>query len=414
MEGRRTIVVSLLEAAEPVDTGAVWAKRSFTLGGHELHDEINAALFTVELELLDFAVARCGTVVPTPQPETGASYRRRRTPEDSRIDIDQPLRSQFPILQVADPERFPAFFEKDGFVYEVILRRAPGHDGDRTMTSPAITIDGRPIGLEHPPYVICELSANHNGSLERALELLDAAAATGANAIKIQTYTPDTLTIDHDGSDFRIRGGLWDGQTLYELYQTAFTPYEWHAALVERARRLGVTLFSTPFDETAVALLSGLGMPAYKIASFEAVDLSLIARVAAEGKPMIISTGMADRAEIGEAVEAARAGGAGDLVLLHCVSLLSGPLRASEPTHDPRPRGVLRGDRGALGSHAGHRMRGGRGGARRMRDREALHPRPQRGRAGCCLQPRTRRVLSPRPRVPRRLAVARRARLRSL
>ncbi|MCJ2136346.1 pseudaminic acid synthase [Methylobacterium sp. J-026] len=188
------------------------------------------------------------------------------------------------------------------------------------MTSPAITIDGRPIGLDHPPYVICELSANHNGSLERALALLDVAAATGADAIKIQTYTPDTLTIDHDGPDFRIRGGLWDGQTLYELYQTAFTPYEWHAALVERARQRGVTLFSTPFDETAVALLSGLGMPAYKIASFEAVDLPLIARVAAEGKPMIISTGMADRAEIGEAVEAARAGGAEDLVLLHCVS----------------------------------------------------------------------------------------------
>ncbi|MCJ2136347.1 UDP-glucuronic acid dehydrogenase [Methylobacterium sp. J-026] len=125
VEGRRTIVVSLLEAVEPVDTGAVWAKRSFTLGGHELHDEINAALFAVELELLDFAVARCGTVVPVPQPETGASYRRRRTPEDSRIDIDQPLRSQFPILQVADPERFPAFFEKDGFVYEIILRKRP-------------------------------------------------------------------------------------------------------------------------------------------------------------------------------------------------------------------------------------------------------------------------------------------------
>ncbi len=188
------------------------------------------------------------------------------------------------------------------------------------MADHEIEIDGRKIGPEHPPYVICELSANHNGRLEHALDLLNAAAATGADAIKIQTYTPDTLTIDHDGPDFRIRGGLWDGQTLYELYRTAFTPFEWHGALVNRARRLGVTLFSTPFDETAVDLLSSLDAPAYKISSFEAVDLPLITRVAAEGRPMIISTGMANETEIGEAVSAARMAGAEDLVLLHCVS----------------------------------------------------------------------------------------------
>jgi pseudaminic acid synthase len=186
--------------------------------------------------------------------------------------------------------------------------------------TPMVTIGGRKIGPGHPPYVICELSANHGGRLERALELIDAAAATGTDAIKIQTYTPDTLTIDHAGADFRISGGLWDGYTLYDLYKEAHTPYEWHAALVERARQRGVTLFSTPFDDTAVALLSSLNVSAYKIASFEAIDLPLIARVAREGRPMIISTGMTDVAEIGEAVAAARDAGAKELVLLHCVS----------------------------------------------------------------------------------------------
>lgn len=190
-----------------------------------------------------------------------------------------------------------------------------------TSVSPkSITINGREIGPGHPPYVICELSANHGGKLERALELIDAAAATGADAIKIQTYTPDTLTIDHAGADFKISGGLWDGYTLYNLYREAYTPYEWHPTLVDRARQRGVTLFSTPFDETAVELLSRLDVPAYKIASFEAIDLPLIARVARERKPMIISTGMTDVAEIGEAVAAARGGGASELVLLHCVS----------------------------------------------------------------------------------------------
>jgi len=183
-----------------------------------------------------------------------------------------------------------------------------------------VTIAGRRIGPDYPPYIICELSANHGGKLERALELIDAAAATGADAIKIQTYTADTLTIDHDGPDFRIHGGLWDGYTLHELYREAYTPYEWHPRLVERARARGVTLFSTPFDETAVELLSSLDVPAYKIASFEAIDLPLIARVARERKPMIISTGLTTKEEIGEAVRAAHEAGTTELILLHCVS----------------------------------------------------------------------------------------------
>jgi len=186
--------------------------------------------------------------------------------------------------------------------------------------APEITIAGRRIGAGHEPFVICELSGNHNGSLERALAMIDAAAETGCDAIKIQTYTADTITLDVDRPEFRIAGGPWDGRSLYDLYREAQTPYEWHPALFARARDRGVILFSSPFDETAVDLLDELGAPAFKIASFEAVDLPLIRRAAATSKPLIISTGMANLAEIEQAKAAALDAGADGVVLLHCVS----------------------------------------------------------------------------------------------
>ncbi|MGY0585786.1 MAG: pseudaminic acid synthase [Paraglaciecola chathamensis] len=186
--------------------------------------------------------------------------------------------------------------------------------------TPVITIDGRVISSAHPPYIIAELSANHNGKIENALRIIDEAKKAGADAVKLQTYTADTITLNSDTEDFQIKGGLWDGKTLHQLYEEAHMPWEWHEVLFNYAKEKGITIFSSPFDKTAVDLLEELNAPAYKIASFEAIDLPLIRYVASKGKPMIISTGMANEVEIAEAIKAAKDGGCKELAILHCVS----------------------------------------------------------------------------------------------
>jgi pseudaminic acid synthase len=185
-----------------------------------------------------------------------------------------------------------------------------------------IRIGNRLIGPDHPPFVVAEMSGNHNQSLERALEIVEAAAKAGAHGLKLQTYTPDTMTLDLDEGDFHISdpNSLWAGTSLYKLYGEARTPWEWHEPIFKRCRELGLEVFSTPFDETAVDFLEALNVPCYKIASFENTDLPLIRKVVATGKPVIISTGMASIAELDETVRAARQAGCKELILLKCTS----------------------------------------------------------------------------------------------
>ncbi len=188
------------------------------------------------------------------------------------------------------------------------------------MTENAFQIAGRRIGRGEPPYLVAEMSANHGQDFHQAVEILKAAAAAGADAVKLQTYTPDTLTVDRDGPVFRIEGTIWAGRTLHDLYGEAFTPWEWQPKLKKIAGELGLQLFCTPFDPTAVDFLERMEVPAYKIASFELVDLPLLRRVARTGKPIVMSTGMATLAEIDEAVRTIREAGPRHVALLKCIS----------------------------------------------------------------------------------------------
>lgn len=192
-----------------------------------------------------------------------------------------------------------------------------------------IYIDGKPISENNPPFIIAEMSANHNGSIERAFATIESAAKCGVDAIKMQTYTADTMTIDCDKEDFVLRGGLWNGYKLYDLYKWAETPFSWHKEIFAYAKKLGITIFSTPFDESAVDLLESLNNPAYKIASFEILDLPLLKYVASTNKPIIISTGMASEEEISEALETILHEGNNQICLLHCISSYPAPIEES-------------------------------------------------------------------------------------
>ena len=188
-----------------------------------------------------------------------------------------------------------------------------------------IVVNGRGLGAGHPVYIVAEMSANHSQDLEQAIKIIEAAKESGADAVKLQTYTPDTITIDCDNEYFQIKGTLWHGRVLYDLYGEAYTPWDWHARLKKVANELGMDLFSTPFDDTAVDFLETLEMPVYKIASFEIVDLPLLRKIAETGKPIIMSTGMATLAEIEEAVTTIRKAGCSELMLLKCTSSYPAP-----------------------------------------------------------------------------------------
>ncbi len=316
LEGRNEIPLCLLEAVDGVDEGPVVFRDKMTFEGHELLDELHERLGRAQVDLALRYLAADAPPPAVPQQGAGSVYPRRYS-KDSRLDPAVSIERQFDLLRTVDNEKYPAFFEHRGHRYNLAVEKVA--DGAADFAA-VIQIGDRLIGPGHPPYVVAEMSGNHNGDLGRALALMDAAAEAGADAVKLQTYTADTLTIDHDGPDFLIKGGLWDGRSLYDLYEEAHTPWAWHEALFRRGRELGVEVFSSPFDETAIAFLEDLGAPAHKIASFEMTDHALLRKAAETGKPLVVSTGMANAREIAESVEVIREAGCKQVVLLHCVS----------------------------------------------------------------------------------------------
>ncbi len=245
----------------------------------------------------------------------------------------------------------------------------------------AIKIGNRAIGAGHPAYIVAELSANHNQDFEKAVRIIHAAKDAGANAVKLQTYTADTMTLRSGRECFRISGGtLWDGRTLHDLYQEAFTPWEWQPKLKQAAEELGMQCFSSAFDETAVDFLERMNVPAHKIASFELVDIALIEKMARTGKPLIIPTGMATESEIAEAVNAARAAGATQIALLKCTSAYPAPPEEANLLHHSRTCAPLRLPSRAFRSHHGHRRARGCRCAGRVHYRKASLSKPRRRR----------------------------------
>ena len=313
LEGATSFPVTLLDCADPFDTSAVWNQKWMEFDGTELFDEIDAKIFDAELELMSWAIKNCANTQPREQSGEATIY-PRRTASDSRNRTVFTTGRSVRYTPCCQSRSLSGIFRIPRMPIQTSLGKVC------TMTS--IEIADRKIGANHRPYLIAEMSGNHNHSLDRALEIVDAAAASGADAMKLQTYTAETMTLNIDTPDFIINDSksLWNGRQLYDLYSEAHTPWEWHQPIMERAASYGMHCFSTPFDDTAVDFLMELSVPAFKIASFECTDLPLIRKVAATGKPMIISTGMATVAEIDEAVRAAKGAGAKDIILLKCTS----------------------------------------------------------------------------------------------